>query len=61
MIKITTKEKDNIQPRNVAIILGKYSVICISRNNRKNILHITNRSSIQSVVLKQKTTAGKAH
>jgi hypothetical protein len=40
MVKITTKEEDNVKPRNTAVVFGKYSVICISRNNRKNILHI---------------------
>lgn len=39
MVKITTKEKDNIQARNVAIVFGKDSVIRVSRKNRKNILH----------------------
>lgn len=45
MIKITTKEEDNVKPGNIAIIFRKYPIICISRNNRKNILHITTESS----------------
>jgi hypothetical protein len=40
MVKITTKEEDNVKPGNTAVVFRKYSVICISRNNRKNILHI---------------------
>lgn len=40
MVKITTKEKDNVKPRNIPVVLGKYSVICIPRDNRKNVLHV---------------------
>jgi len=61
MIKITTKEKDDIQPRNIAIILGKYSVICISRKYWKNILHITKRSfAIKSVITETEDNCSKS-
>lgn len=43
MVKITTEEKDNIQARNVAIVLGEHSIISISGNDRKNILHMTSK------------------
>ena len=61
MIKITTKKKDDVQPRNIAIILGKYSVICISRNYWENILHKTKRSfAIKSVMTETRENCSKS-
>jgi len=40
MVKVSTKEKYNVKPRNIPIVLGKDPVISISRNNRKNILYV---------------------
>jgi hypothetical protein len=58
MVKITTKEEDNIKPGNTAVVFGKYPVICISRNNRKNILHIEiENSGLYWEIRKRKITA----
>lgn len=44
MVKITPKEKDNIKSRNVAVIVSKYPVICITGNSSKNVLTLTTMS-----------------
>lgn len=55
MVKITTKEKDDVQARNVAKVFGKDSVICVSRKNSKNILHIAFTFTIKQVNLIRNT------
>lgn len=52
MVKITPKQEDNIQARNVTIIIGKHSVVCITRKYIKNILQV-NQNKLSTTLIRK--------